>query len=451
MNSLLRTSLVLLLGALPALAQNPKLKSELHTKEAAAKKDPEQLLAVAKWASENSLGDDAKRLYQAILKIQPDNKGANEALGNELVEGKWLPAKEAQALRKKAIAADNAAKGLVEVDGVWVAKEKVDQAKRGIFYFGDDVVTKEELLALQSGKVRHPETGELIEAKDLEKAKGDYFLIGGGKWVDRKEADTWHSDLQRPWIVRTGKGMFMSTLPRAEIQKLEAQVDRGIEEVMPLFGNKVIAPAHRPVVIVAATDSEFQTYGRAFSDGEDACGSYLMAEDSKTRVKLPNLADVRAGVCVNDKNWGTRYIRHAAALAYANQCAEEAGADLPLWFLHGVGSYTSRFQTDSDAGWLGKGRSAKNLKSFFAGFKIDSGMEDKEIATNIFLAGLMLHYAVKGGDAKCTDLMMAVTTSLSGTSKGGFDKALTALQNHLIASESKIEEHLQKLIAKAPK
>jgi hypothetical protein len=243
--------------------------------------------------------------------------------------------------------------------------------------------------------------------------------------------------------------MFVSTLPRAQIQQLEAQVDRGIEEVMPLFGIKVLAPQHRPVVMVASTDSEFQDFGRTFGDGTDACGTYLIREEAK--VKLPYLGEVRPGICVNDKGWGTRYVRHAAALAYANACAEEAGIDLPLWFLHGVGSFTSRFQTDADAGFLGKGRSARNLRGFFANFAISGDMQDKDIATNIYLSGLMLNYAVKGGDAKCTELMQAVTASLSGTAKGGFDKALTALQNHLIASEEQVEAYLQKLIAKAPK
>jgi hypothetical protein len=436
------------LTALPALAQNSKLKGELQKKETAAKKDPEQLLAVAKWASENSLADDAKRIYQAILKIQPDNKGANEGLGNELVEGKWMPAKEAAALRKQAIATENAAKGLVEVGGVWVEKDKVDDAKRGIYHFENDVVTKEEIVALQSGKVRHPETGELIDAKDAEKAKSDLFLVNG-KWVDRKEADTFHSDFKRPWIIRTGKGMFVSTLSRDNIQKLERFVDRGIEEVMPLFGNKVLTPAHRPVVIVAATRSEYTDFGQPFGDGTDACGTYLMREEAK--MKLPYLGEVRPGICVNDKDWGSRYIRHAAALAYANGCAEEAGVDLPLWFLHAVGSYTSRFETDSDAGFLGRGRTARNLKGFFASFAISGDMESKDIATNIYLAGLMLSYAVKGGDAKCTEAMQAVTAILAGTAKGNFAKALTALQQDLIASEAKVEDYLQKLVAKGPK
>ncbi len=154
---LLRTILLFASLMAPALGQTAaKLKQELRTKEAEAKKDPEALFLVGKWATEKALIEDAKRLYQAVIKIKPDHAGANEALGNQLLEGKWLPAKEAEALRKKAQAAELAAKGYVEVAGVWVEKDKVEDAKRGIFHHSGELLTKDELAAFNAGKVRHP-------------------------------------------------------------------------------------------------------------------------------------------------------------------------------------------------------------------------------------------------------------------------------------------------------
>ncbi len=449
-----RALLALVLGALPLLAQSPaQLKSELKTKEAAAKKDPDALFAVGQWAGEKALAADAKRIYQAVLKLSPEHAGANEALGNALVEGKWLPAKEAEALRKKAMAAEYAAKGFVEVNGVWVEKDKADDAKRGVFHHDGQVVTKDEIVALQAGKVRHPDTGELIDPKHLEKAQNKYYPVGSeGRWVDLKEADTYHSDTKRPWIVRTQRGTLISTLGLAKIEELTLQVDFGIEKVAPLLGSRVVSPALRPVVLVAATESEYRDYGTDLGDGTDAAGAFLMRDEA--RMNVPGVGEVRAAICYNHKDWGQRYVRHAAALAYAHGVAVEAGAELPLWLLHGLGAYTSRFQNDSDAGWFAKQHLQKggvrNLKSFFQAFAISGDMESKDIDYNVFQAGLSLSFAAHGGEAKVTDALQAVTAALGGNAKGAASKAIAKLETELIVAEPKIVAYLQQLIAKAP-
>jgi hypothetical protein len=439
------------LAAAPALAQSgAQIAKDLKAKEAAAKKDPDQLFEVGKWATEKSLMADAKRLYQAVLKIKPDHPGANEALGNELVEGKWLPAKEAADLRKKARAAEFLAKGFVEVSGVWVEKDKAEDAKRGVFHHEGDLVTKDEMVALQAGKVRHPDTGELIDAKFLEKAQNKYFPVGSDRWVDQKGADAYHADVKRPWIVRTPKGTIVSTLPLAKIEELKGEVDAGIEKVMPLMGSKTLAPSRRPVVIVASTDSEFIQMGNEVGDGTDACGSFLMEEGKAFPV--PNVGDVRAAICVHRKDWAPLYVRHCAALAYANGVAEEAGADLPLWLLHGIGSYTSRFQVDAVAGGFGKqhaARAGRDIKGFLAGFAISSELTDVDIAFNIFHAGLLVAFAHNGGDPKTTAALQALTAVLSGSAKGSAGKAITNLEAALIEAEPKIAAYLQQLIAKA--
>ncbi len=453
MPSLLRYLVVFFLCALPAVGQAAKLKQELKAKETAAKKDPEALFEVGKWATEKSLLDDAKRIYQAVVKIKSDHAGANEALGNQLIEGKWMPAKEAEALRKKLLVAEFTAKGMVEVAGVWVEKDKVDDAKRGIFHHEKETVTKEELLQFQAGKVRHPDTGEFIDAKHLEKATTHYYPISNSRWVDQKEADAFHSDLKRPWIVRTGKGMILSTLPFAKIEELQIYLDQGLDTIAPLFAHKQLAPAHRPVVVIAATEAEYRELGTAYGEGTDAAGCFLIGDEAQP-IQIPFLGDVRAAICYNEKSWGIRYIRHAAALSYLHGLSAEAGVDLPPWFVHGVASMTSRFQTDSDAGWFGKQHVAKggvrNVKGFFAGFAISGDMESTAIDYNMFQAGLLVSYAAHGGDAKVTEALQGVTGLLTGAQKGNAEKALTKLQGLLTDAEPKIATHLQNLIAKAP-
>ncbi len=447
-------ALSLALLALPAFGQTAtQLKQELRNKETAAKKDPEALFEVGKWANEKALAADAKRIYQEVLKLKPDHEGANLAVGNALVEGKWLSAKEADALRKKAMAAEYSAKGFVDVAGVWVEKEKVADAKRGIFHHEGDQVTKEEKLALMNGRVRHPETGELIDAQYLEKAKNKYFPIGSeGRWVDEKEADTHHSDIKRPWNVRTSYCTVRSTLAIAKLQEFKQHVDRGYEMVRPLLGSATPSPANRPVVVVAASRIEFKDYGAQLGDETSSYGAFLA--DPGRLEKIPMQGEVRVAVCDNDKEWGTRFARHAAGIAYVSGVSADIGADLPLWFVHAFGSYASRFENDHDAGWFGKQHVQKggvrNLKGFFSSFAINMEMESKDIDYNIFQAGLMIAFAAKGGDAKVTEALQAVTAALSEGKKGGPDKAIVKFQAALIEAEPKIVTYLQQLIAKAP-
>jgi hypothetical protein len=448
-----RTLLALAMLAMPVIGQTAaKLKQELKTKETAAKKDPEAIFEVGKWAAEKALVDDAKRLFQSVLKIQPDHAGANEAVGNQLVEGKWLPAKEAEAMRKKAQAAEFAAKGMVEVSGVWVAKDKVDDAKKGIFHHEGDLITKDELAAFNAGKVRHPETGEFIDSKNLEKAQNKYYPVGNeGRWVDEKEADQYHSEVKRPWIVRTGKGTIASTLSLAKIRELTSYVDQGIEKVMPLLGVTQIAPARRPVILVAATESEYKDYGNDLSDGADAAGAFFSKE---AEFAIPHVGNVHIAVCHNHKDWGTRYVRHAAALAAVQGVAADAGVDLPLWLEHAFGSATSRFQDESDAGWVGKqflGRGGVgNVKAWFASFAINGEMQATEVSNNIYMAGLLLTFAASGKDEKCTEALKEITAHLSGSGKGKLDKSIAKLQAALIEAQPQLVAYLQQLIAKAP-
>lgn len=454
MKAVLAVVLSFAVPALDAEAQTPaQLKQELRAKETAAKKDPDALYETGKWAAEKGLVAEAKRLWLAVLKIKPDHEGANLGLGNALFEGKWLPAKEAEALRKKAMAADFAAKGFVEVGGVWVEKQHADDAKRGVFHHEAEQVTREEKLALIDGKVRHPDTGELIDAKFLEKAQNHYYPIGAeGRWVDEKEADTWHSDVKRPWLVRSTHCTLLSTLPLQKLLPLKQLADRGFERAGRLLGGAPPTPAHRPVSWIAATDTEYREWGTAVGDGTDATSAFLMAEQASMRV--PMQGDVRAAICVWHKDWGPYNVRHCAALAYVHGLCADAGADVPLWFLHGIASYASRFENDSDAGWFGKQHVQKggvrNLKGFFAGFAISGEMESKDIDYNLYQAGLMFSFAAEGGDAAVTDAMVAVTQALANPKKGGADKAIDKLTAQLIGAEEKIVAHLQKLIAKSP-
>jgi hypothetical protein len=446
----------LLLAALAPAQGAAQLKQELKNKETAAKRDPDALFEAGQWASENGLSNDAKRIYQAVLKIKPDHEGANLAVGNSLFEGKWLAAKEAEALRKKADAAAYAAKGYVEVQGVWVEKEQVDDAKKGIFRHERELVTKEEKIALMRGFVRHPDTQELIDPKFQEKAQNHLFPIGNDKWGDEKEADKFHSDAQRPWIVRSAFCTLVSSLPLAQLTPLRLEADKAVERAQRALVDALPRPAHRPVILIADTTQRYQEFGRIFSDGTDAAGAFLARNRQDAHFRVPYLGEVRPAVTLSEGQHTPYYLRHATALAWLQGIAADVGAELPPWFLQGTGSLGRYFVNDSDAGWYGKQQmqrgGVKNLKAFFASFGISGDMEPSQVSANVYLAGLMLAYASsKDADPSVAAAFKAVKDCLSpGGSGSKTGAAVEKLMGTLVAAEPKIAAYLQELTKLAP-
>jgi hypothetical protein len=433
----------------PLTAQNQnqsQLKNQLRDKETAAKQDPEALFAAAKWAEKNGLGADAKRIYQAILKVKPDHEGANLGVGNEKVDDKWLPAKDAETARKK----PQEAKGLTEVSGIWVEKDFVADAKKGVFHHDGDVVTKSEKLALLGGKVRHPLTGELIDAKDLEKANARQFKIGDGKWVDEKEADQFHADRAHPWEVRTQHCLLISTLPWKTMQTAKDCADEGYMVVKPLLGDIDPPPALRPVVLIASTREEYAGFGTQIGDAASAYGAFLGVPDRPFKVEGQ---DVRVGCCTWDnKDWGPYYVHHAAGLAYAGAICAEAGADLPHWLMQGFGSLASRFSNRSVAAFFGKQHvtkgGVKDLKAWFNSFDVNGEMEPATIDYNIYQAGLLLAFVKDSKDAKVTEAMLEVTKALAAGKSKSAEKAVDKLHALLVGKEAEIKAYLQTIVGK---
>lgn len=453
MKAPLRSLLVLVACATPLFAQSPaKLKRELRSMENAAKKDPDALFAAGQWAADKDLAADAKRIFQAVLKIAPEHEGANQALGNELVDGKWVSAKDAEELRRKAMVAEYEGKGWTQVSGIWVAPEHAEDAKKGIFHHDGEVLTKNEMEAIQQkGMVRHPVTGQLIERRYLDKAEKRYFQTGVARWVDEKEANQFHSDLEHPWIVRSKHCLLLSTLPIDKIEPLREQADAGVERVRSLFGDTALPPARRPVIWIAATESEYRDLGNALGDGTDACGAALIREEAKFELAH---GEVRGAICNNHKDWGERYLRHAAAISYVHALADAQGITLPLWFLHGVGAYTSRFHVERDAAWFGKLHQQKGgvrgLRSFFSAYTISGDMESTQIDYNIYGAGLLFSFANTGLDEGVNQALKEVVDLLTGATTGKADKAFAKLEAAFTAAEPKIAEHLQEWVAKSP-
>lgn len=435
----------------PATAQAEKveraseaLKRELKTKETAAKKDPEALCAVAAWAAEKGLGAESKRLYEAVIKIKPDHAKAQEALGNVLHEGKWVAKKELEEKKKQALLAEMTAKGLVEVDGVWVDKADVEDAKRGVYRHDGEPVSKAEKQALTTGKVRHPVTGELIDQKHLEDAKAGKFPLAGDEWGDEAAADAFH-EKRDPWVFRASFCTVVSRMPLAKVREMATQVDAAWARVAEVFGGTLPQPKHRPVVIVAATQSEYADLGARLGDESSSSSAFLAMTEG--RVRMPMLGETRPAVCDGTGALGVYSARHAAGLAFAIGNAMDLGLDAPAWFLHGVGSLTSRLHLPSDAAHYARqdiqNGGVSDCKALCKNFSFRG--DDGSRRHILFQSGLMLDFALKGRDENAKAALAEFAAACKARNREAAKTAITKLEEALAAAQQKLVAYEQEL------
>lgn len=71
--------------------------------------DSEGWLELANWASNHALGTQARQAYQQVLKTDPENPAANQALGRVQLDGRWVSAEESYRAR-----------GYVQFEGQWM-------------------------------------------------------------------------------------------------------------------------------------------------------------------------------------------------------------------------------------------------------------------------------------------------------------------------------------------
>jgi hypothetical protein len=77
--------------------------------------DVQGWLQLARWSLTQGLGTQARRAYEHVLGIEPQNVEANQGLGQVLVDGRWVPEPEV-----------HRARGLVQFEGQWMTPAERD-------------------------------------------------------------------------------------------------------------------------------------------------------------------------------------------------------------------------------------------------------------------------------------------------------------------------------------
>ncbi|MFO1054171.1 MAG: hypothetical protein U1F36_18290 [Planctomycetota bacterium] len=438
----------LLVAVTPLTAQTlAQLKKELKDKETAAKSEPAAMVEVAAWAKDKGLVRDSQRILQAVLKIDKDNEAANDMLGFVKWQGEWVTKQKADALRKKAVEDEMKAKGFVNVDEVWVSKEEVADAKKGVFMHEGERVTKTEKMAFNEGKVRHPVTGEFIAPDDLAKANQGLFPVGNGKWVDEAEADKFHSAPNSPWVFRTLYATVLCNQPLAKLKSdIGPDLDAAINDASRVLPGMMPSPVHRPLVLIAGDSDQFKQLGQAIGDEGSAYGVFPAIRD----VEVFGVGTVQPIVMNWDANWGPYWLKHAAGLAWIRGIAADLGVDLPLWFQRGIGGMTERFFSTGAAQHFGRQHLEKggvnSLQSWFNSFAISNDLESKMLDYNIFQAGLMFAFAMEGGDEETTKALGAVGEAIKDGTAKKITAAIDKLQATLIKKQDAVRDHLRKIV-----
>lgn len=386
--------------------------------EKAAKNDIAAITKAAAWAKEQGLHTEWRRLLNRVLQLAPTNDAANQAIGNVKYDGRWMSPEKAEILT-------NRVAGLVAVAGVWVPEAEVEAARAGIFHFKGERVTKAEYLDLRAGKIRHPRTGELIAAADMEQAKNNLFPDGKGGWVDEAAANTLHSRLASPWVVRTKSMAVVSTMALEDIEQYAQQhVEDAYDFAIGLFGVSP-QPTRRPVVMLVATSDQFRQVGDQIGGATSAYGGFL----AENTISVPGLGNIRPAVALLDPNWGVYYLKHAVGVAVAHAIAANS---LPAWWVSGTGSYVERFYSAEIANWFGKQFLAAgglmDLAGWFRGFRIDGDMDNDAMGQRLFQAGLVLAFCRHGGDAALAKLLDAVGGALSQGDAEAVTSAVAAVE-----------------------
>lgn len=76
-------------------------------------------LQLAKWASSQGLGTQARTAYEQVLAVDPENAAANQGLGRVQLDGRWVSEEESYRAR-----------GFVQFEGEWMTPAEQDAILR---------------------------------------------------------------------------------------------------------------------------------------------------------------------------------------------------------------------------------------------------------------------------------------------------------------------------------
>ncbi|MEZ5987709.1 MAG: hypothetical protein R3F30_00995 [Planctomycetota bacterium] len=366
-------------AATPAVTQDKaELRKEFEDRLAKVdKKDAQALFELGLWADGRGLGLEAKRVFRMVLDVEPDNKKAREALGYVLHEGEWVRERDLAKLLKKKEEAEYKEKGYVKVKGAWVHKSELAFAEMGFVKHEGQWVRLDDKKELDKGRVRHPLTGDWIEAGDLEQARSGKVQVGD-KWVEADKADALHASWQDPWELTFGDFTLMTVLPLDKAREVANEVETTLLYAKKAIWNPELPLPKRFRLRLYDTLDLYRGFGAQSDDtGMSAFGCFYADRSS----------DGSIAVYYGAPNWGPYYLKHAAGLGASMAVLGSKSRPSTNWIHTGVGSYCERWSNKPHAQHFGRQYESKGgvkaLRNFFEAFRISPDDMDETMQWNI--------------------------------------------------------------------
>lgn len=413
-----------------------------------AGRDVAKLHELAKSLTEAKKTSDARKVYKKIIKLEPEDKAAREALRHQYYDGQWFESNVALSKYKRKEAERMKAKGLGRWKDEWVPLADLPFLtmgwKRATSGEWMHPVDQERRKQIESWKAKgyefRADDNSWIAPEDMDKWSQMLWKCGDD-WVDLQSANEFHSELDESWELAGEHFIALTNASWDTGNQARWHADQVHAPLFEIFG---VAPDGKLELFIAPSLEGYNQLAAAgfFAETEGLSsvhGAFFSDAAFETTDPMRFLG---MGVCYWDRTdesldaWGACWARWAAAQSYVDAIdrswvavsgwiAEEGRAEpLPYgkafweekriarWLRFGAAGYVERFMPDpkapeGDARWglrdfafqeLKKG---KGLRPLAKVFEFDVRTSEPEDSHRLYQeAGLLVAYMLDGADEK---------------------------------------------------
>ena len=430
------------------------------------------------WKLHTSLAPaQATRVLRAIVRLDPGNEKAREALGHVRSGERWFTSQAALERFLQSQDPEAArAKGHVEYRSLWM-----HPAERAIAVKGW-VKDQETGQWLTPGDEKRLTEGwarqdlEWIPPEEAGHADAGLWRVDG-EWLPLHEADRRHAALDSMWRIPGAEVLLLSTADREVALRAQQVMGRALADLRRVFGAEPVLPLR---VALLRDEEQYDRFAFGDPDGRrppshagrlHAVHSAFFAESW-----FPKLEGRREfmglGVCIWDSQvpngdlYGLHAARLAVGLSYVDAldpspnavkkaladgpgsgfyAAYEAEKALPAWLRFGGAVYAERYFEDTEVEdrWWARKWSLENLQkrggmralSEVLDFRLDP--DDRDDALKRLLeAGLVVAFVV---DGECAPLDEAHAAFKESLASGKVDpRRVSALTEALVGHEREL-------------
>lgn len=224
-------------ASVKSIEKKPTVRGELMERiKKVGKRDADALCDLGKWAEEKGMKKDAKDLFKKALRADRNHAGAHEAIGDKMLNGKWVKAAVWKKAMAKEIAKEMKARGWKEHKGEWLSPVAYHREKNGYTRVQGQWVDPKMAKRIAKKKLTYAE-GVWLEPK--EKEKFDQGLRKYGKsWRDIETLDDVHSDFEDPWVIESEHFIVRSNCRHKDVLWTLKLAEEFYEPLVALFGEE---------------------------------------------------------------------------------------------------------------------------------------------------------------------------------------------------------------------